>query len=158
MKTVETIGFTRCLFAAFLASLCAGVAAGQPPLAFHPGDTVTVAFTFDGKDADRIESGIAYFALPSNQLLEDQAGFRTELGFGTPSHKPGSNTLELSFKLLSNVATGTYRLTQLRASNGGQAPVEIIYNTGLPEYSIRVENPERFVKPAIKSVRDVSKR
>src|ERR1022692_2180947 len=155
---MKSLNVCKPLFVALLASLCAGVAAGQPPWTFHPGDTVTVAFTFDGKDADRIESGVAYFAVSSGQPPEDQAGFQTELGFSSPSHKPGSNTLELSFKLLSNVATGTYRLTQLRASSGGQAPVTITYNTGLPEFSIRIENSERFIKPTIKSVKDVSKR
>lgn len=153
MKHESIACFTKALLVLVGISVCS-TALSQPRVPYHPGDTITIAISFEGADASRVRTGIAYFGVSGTR--SHQAGFQAELGFDNA--KPaGPNTIEVSFKVGSHVASGTYKLTQVRAGTEGDSPVSIIYNDGLPAFNLTIENPERFEKPTIKSVKDVSK-
>lgn len=125
-----------------------------PPVVYHPGDKIIIFVVFEGADAARLRTATAYFGIPSTEA--SQPGFQNEMVFA--ESRPGRpNTFILSFTVTSNIASGTYQLTEIRAVTSGEAPLQIIYGKSeIPELSVRIENPGHFVKPAIKSVKDVS--
>jgi hypothetical protein len=125
--------------------------AQPPPVVHHPGDVVTITIVFEGVDAHKIQTAIAYFGLPN--VASDQAGFIGDFAF-TDCKPDGPGTLKLSYKILTNAASGVYRLTQIRAGTSGDGPITVTYNEGLPTLNLTIENDRHFVKPTIKSVKE----
>lgn len=129
------------------------ICSAQAPAELHPGQTATISIVFDGVDASKLTNVIAYFN--NSNIPTDQVGFTSELDFGDA--KPdGPGAFKLSLKIPDSAASGTYKLIQIRAiGEKGAIPITIIYAEGLPSLALTIRNDGRFVKPTIKSVKEL---
>lgn len=115
-----------------------------------------MSVTFEGPDADKIEKADMVMRTP--RVETNQAGFSPDLA--TRDYKkvrPNTDTLELSFRIPDNQASGDYKLDVIRGITSGNNELVIQYNSpsdfSSPVFSI--ESPRRFIKPTIKGVNEV---
>jgi hypothetical protein len=165
-----TTSYGKTIFALMAIGLNSVVIA-QPPATHRPGETVTLAIAFDGVDARRLKNVSADLSQPPGEVTKDQAGFSNEFHI-TQSALTGPKTFTLSGRIPSNIASGTYTLTQVRATGvvvdaGGGIDaghderlesLTVTYNEGLPAFKVRIENRGRFTKPSITPVKDLTRR
>ena len=149
MKKIKKAGMFGCLVVVLL-FFSRGTQAQA--MSYSPGQTVTINVAFDGRDAGEISCAQARFDL-TTPSKEDQPNFQGNI----PAYsckKTGTKTFELSGVILGNVASGSYRLTQIFANfDNGEAPVQVPYSSSdFPEITITVNNPKDIEKPKIKSV------
>jgi hypothetical protein len=152
---MQVIGKYYCYWVVAMLVVCSSVLAAQPPSKYHPGDTVKIVIMFDGKDAGKLAAAQASMTT-GEQPPKDQAGFHNNLTLDNVNHT-GPGTFEVSGQIPDNVATGIYRLTQIRAQSEGVYQATFVYSDRLPDLNIMVENAKHFEKPSIKSVKEVSK-
>jgi len=153
MRIVTRMGHSRMLL--LLVPLYAGVAFGQaPPTPIHPGQTRTYTVRFEGQYADKLTGAQLTFNLFHGDVPPNQAGFSGQLRF-TDSKPMGDGVFEVSGMIPTTLASGVYKLVRV---NAGTRDVGVSYQDGLPDIVITVDNPDRFVAPALKSVTEVSEK
>lgn len=155
MSTIKLACFT----ALALLFLFAGVVKAQTaepekkPVVYHPGQTIAVVVTFEGKDADQITSAAMSIAFRASEPPKDQSGFSTQI-YQSSANKVGPNQFKIEFKIPDTQATGDYELNQIRAIVFPANSVVLFYNApaDFSPRGFRVENPKTFDKPKIKDV------
>lgn len=138
---------------ALLVFLFAGATQAQTPVpvVYHPGQTITVTVTFEGKDADKIVSAAMNMTIPEQP--KDQAGFQNSF-YSPASKNVGPNKFEISFTIPDLQASGDYKLDQIRAFAGPGSSIVLYYNPPVDFTTkiFRIENSAKFDKPKIKDV------
>jgi hypothetical protein len=134
------------------AALTIPTAFAQAPTSYHPGQTVSFNVTFEGIDVSKLTGAQLTLDMISS-LHDDQAGFVTQININ-PSHSTGVGSFEISMVIPDNQGSGTYRLASVST---GTPNIGFSYRDGLPTLTITIDNPNRFTKPALKSVKETSR-
>jgi len=148
MKNIKSVSWLCALCASFASTVSVSVFA-QAPTAYKPGDTIVFTVKFVGADVDKINQ--IQVNLIDAQVPDDQQGFNNYFN-ADDTKQVGPDTFEVSGKILPNTASGAYTLRQIAA---GSPPIggEIFsYRDGLPNITIKIDNPARLKKPELKSV------
>lgn len=146
------------LLAAILLGTCIANAQQGPTPSYKPDQTITISVTFEGGDASKITSALMIWNLP--KAPDKQPNFSTQLNSSGPdnSKKTGPSTLEISFKIPHNQASGDYSLEQIQATVD-PLHVTLVYPAPeIPERKVAINNTETVEKPKIKDVKVLSGR
>lgn len=148
--------FIKAIYRA-LCALCASTiftaaAFAQAPTPYHPGETLSFTVTFTGPDADKVVGAQLSFELSGNAEPGQEAFSRTMMAGGGNEAAKGS--LTVGVMIPKGIATGTYKLTRLSA---GTRDVGWVYQSGLPDITVRVENPSHLKQPVLQSIKETSK-
>jgi hypothetical protein len=158
MKLTENTSSYRKWLFAVVAIASSSIALGQIPVpsAYHPGQEIRISVTLNGVDASKVKAVAANLSIPG--VSKDQAGFAISL-FTQESKQVGPNTFEVTFRIPSNLASGQYRLDQIRALTGEAPQLTVFYGSpdDFPNVTFRIENPERFIRPGITNIKELSK-
>jgi hypothetical protein len=147
MKHQLTACFTKALFALAGLSVCS-TALAQPPVPYHPSAPIAIRLVFTGPDAARLQKVGAVLHAP---IPDNQTGLIGDILFDASNSRPdGPGRFIIQSNTGTNVATGTYRLTSIRAwgTTSDGVPVDISYGENeCPKLEIKVESTSRFIRP-----------
>jgi hypothetical protein len=149
IKVIIRVFYALCACLTFATT---ATAFAQAPTPYHPGQTISFTVTFEGVDAGKLLGAQLLFRLTS-PLHEDQPGFDTIVNVSN-SKPAGPDAFEASIVIPASTATGTYRLERVSA---GAKETGFSYTDGLPALVVTVENPARFIKPAVKGIKETSR-
>ena len=131
---------------------CQFVSAQGPT--YHPGQSVTVAITFEGKDASRVTSLSYVFRLdgadPDSEPQFSAELNSNELNCGN-SKLTAPNTVEISCEVPPSQAAGVYHLAELSAIFRDVGNVELPY-AEFPARKIKIANSNALIQPKIKDL------
>ena len=118
---------------------------------YHPGQVIHVSVTFEGPFVSKIKK-VQVAASLLTAPPDSQPGFKTEI-FLTESKQAGPNTFDVSYLVPDNQASGDYPMKQIRVGLIDSS-LTLFYEaqTDFSPKTLKIENPESFVKPKIKDV------
>jgi hypothetical protein len=140
------------LLTTILLSLGVAAQTGAPPLSYSPDQKIVLSATFEGVGADQVSSGNFCFGLQGT-VSPSQPSFNNQMcSNGNDSRLIPPHTVEMTFTIPKNQATGEYRLNQMSAD---VRSLNISFNYGkdeVPNRMVTIKNTATATKPKLKDV------